>query len=49
MRPVIGHLAVLDDKPMAEDTRGLAVLKIFAARAVPNLNAFKLRRSYTGR
>jgi transcriptional regulator with GAF, ATPase, and Fis domain len=30
---VIGHLAVMDDKPMAEDTRGLAVLKIFAARA----------------
>jgi predicted ATPase/transcriptional regulator with GAF, ATPase, and Fis domain len=30
---VIGHLAVLDDKPMPEDTRGLAVLKIFAARA----------------
>jgi transcriptional regulator with GAF, ATPase, and Fis domain len=30
---VIGHLAVLDDKPMAEDTRGMAVLKIFAARA----------------
>jgi formate hydrogenlyase transcriptional activator len=30
---VIGHLAVLDDKPMPEDARGLAVLKIFAARA----------------
>ncbi|MGH8070824.1 MAG: sigma 54-interacting transcriptional regulator [Candidatus Entotheonellia bacterium] len=30
---VIGHLAVLDDEPMPEDTRGLAVLKIFAARA----------------
>ena len=30
---VIGHLAVLDDKPMPDDTRGRAVLKIFAARA----------------
>jgi formate hydrogenlyase transcriptional activator len=30
---VIGHLAVLDDKPMPVDTRGMAVLKIFAARA----------------
>jgi formate hydrogenlyase transcriptional activator len=30
---VIGHLAVLDDKPMPEDVRGMAVLKIFAARA----------------
>jgi predicted ATPase/transcriptional regulator with GAF, ATPase, and Fis domain len=30
---VVGHLAVLDDKPMPEDTRGMAVLKIFAARA----------------
>jgi predicted ATPase/transcriptional regulator with GAF, ATPase, and Fis domain len=30
---VIGHLAVLDDKPMPEDARSQAVLKIFAARA----------------
>jgi predicted ATPase/GAF domain-containing protein len=30
---VIGHLAVLDDQPIPEDTRGMAVLKIFAARA----------------
>jgi transcriptional regulator with GAF, ATPase, and Fis domain len=30
---VIGHLAVLDDQPMPEDARGMAVLKIFAARA----------------
>jgi predicted ATPase len=30
---VIGHLAVLDDKPMPEDARGMAVLQIFAARA----------------
>lgn len=30
---VIGYLAVLDDKPMSEEARRLAVLKIFAARA----------------
>src|SRR2546425_1228308 len=30
---VIGHLAVLDDQPMPEDARGMAVLNIFAARA----------------
>jgi predicted ATPase/transcriptional regulator with GAF, ATPase, and Fis domain/tRNA A-37 threonylcarbamoyl transferase component Bud32 len=30
---VIGHLVVLDDKPMQEDARGMAVLQIFAARA----------------
>ena len=30
---VIGHLAVLDAKPMPENARGLAVLHIFAARA----------------
>jgi predicted ATPase len=30
---VIGHLVVLDDKPMPADARGLAVLRIFAARA----------------
>jgi len=30
---VIGHLAVLDDKPMPERPQSLAVLKIFAARA----------------
>ena len=30
---VIGHLAVLDEKPMPEDARGMAVLQIFAARA----------------
>jgi len=30
---VIGHLAVLDDKPMEENPRTVALLKIFAARA----------------
>jgi predicted ATPase/transcriptional regulator with GAF, ATPase, and Fis domain len=30
---VIGHLAVLDDKPMTETPQGLSLLNIFAARA----------------
>jgi formate hydrogenlyase transcriptional activator len=30
---VIAHLVVLDDQPMYEDARGMAVLQIFAARA----------------
>ncbi|MGE0886804.1 MAG: sigma 54-interacting transcriptional regulator [Blastocatellales bacterium] len=30
---VIGHLAVLDDKPMAKTPQGLSLLNIFAARA----------------
>jgi transcriptional regulator with GAF, ATPase, and Fis domain len=34
---VIGHLVVLDDKPMPEDARGMAVLNIFAARASAEL------------
>jgi PAS domain S-box-containing protein len=34
---VIGHLVVLDDKPMAADPRGLPVLRICAARAAAEL------------
>jgi predicted ATPase/GAF domain-containing protein len=34
---VIGHLVVLDDKPMAEDPRATSVLMIFAARAAAEL------------
>ncbi len=30
---VIGHLVVMDDRPMTEGPRGLSILKIFAARA----------------
>ncbi|MCI0388043.1 MAG: sigma 54-interacting transcriptional regulator [Acidobacteria bacterium] len=30
---VIGHLAILDDKPMVKTPRGLSLLNIFAARA----------------
>ena len=34
---VIGHLVVLDDKPMPEDPRATSVLRIFAARAAAEL------------
>ncbi len=29
----VGHLAIMDDKPMPDGSRGLAILRIFAARA----------------
>src|SRR5262245_20800797 len=29
----VGHLAIMDDKPMLDGPRGLAILRIFAARA----------------
>src|SRR5262249_39042974 len=35
---VIGHLAVLDDKPMSDTPRGLSLLQIFAARAGAELD-----------
>ncbi|MGH7931933.1 MAG: GAF domain-containing protein [Candidatus Binataceae bacterium] len=29
----VGHLAIFDDKPMADGPRGVAIMRIFAARA----------------
>jgi formate hydrogenlyase transcriptional activator len=34
---VIGHIAILDDKPMAPDPRAIDLVKIFAARAAAEL------------
>jgi PAS domain S-box-containing protein len=34
---IIGHLAVLDDKPMPEDPRAVAIFRIFANRAAAEL------------
>ncbi|MGH7902342.1 MAG: GAF domain-containing protein, partial [Thermodesulfobacteriota bacterium] len=34
---VLGHLAALDDKPMADRPRGMTILQIFAARAAAEL------------
>jgi PAS domain S-box-containing protein len=38
---VIGHIAILDDKPMEADPRTIDLLKIFASRAVAELNRQK--------
>ncbi len=38
---VIGHLAVMDDKPMEEPPRGMSVLKVFASRAAAELERLK--------
>ena len=35
---VIGHLAILDDRPMESDARAIDLLKIFASRAAAELN-----------
>jgi PAS domain S-box-containing protein len=41
---VLGHLVVLDDKPMPNDPRGLPVLRIFAARAAAELARVRSER-----
>jgi signal transduction histidine kinase len=38
---VIGHLAILDDKPMEADSRAIDLLKIFASRAAAELKRQK--------
>ena len=38
---VIGHLAVLDDKPMGEVPSGMSVLKVFATRAAAELERLR--------
>src|SRR6516165_4737810 len=38
---VIGHLAILDDKPMEGEVRAIDLLKIFASRAAAELNRQK--------
>src|SRR5262249_56497575 len=38
---VIGHLAILDDKPMEADLRAVDLLKIFASRAAAELKRQK--------
>src|SRR6516225_9180590 len=39
---VIGHLAIFDDKPMREGPRGIAVMRIFAARACVEIERLKI-------
>ncbi len=38
---IIGHLAVLDDKPMDDPPGGLPILKVFAARAAAELERLR--------
>lgn len=41
---VVGHLAVIDDKPLAADKRELSIFHIFAARATAELIRLKAER-----
>lgn len=38
---VLGHLAVLDNQPMSEEPEGLAIFRIFAARAAAELQRLR--------
>jgi len=42
---IIGHLAVLDDKPMPEEPRGIAIFRIFASRAAAELRRLERDRA----
>jgi len=42
---VMGHLAILDDKPMREGPRGIAVMRIFAARARVEIERLTIERA----
>jgi PAS domain S-box-containing protein len=42
---IIGHLAVLDDKPMPEEPRGIAIFRIFANRAASELRRLERDRA----
>jgi formate hydrogenlyase transcriptional activator len=39
---VVGHLAILDDKPMLDGPRGTAIMRIFAARARAELERLRI-------
>jgi transcriptional regulator with GAF, ATPase, and Fis domain/tetratricopeptide (TPR) repeat protein len=41
---IIGHLAVLDDKPLPDASRAMSLLTIFAARAAAELQRLKAER-----
>jgi transcriptional regulator with GAF, ATPase, and Fis domain len=42
---VIGHIAILDDKPMADDAQRISVLRIFAARGAAELERLRAEES----
>jgi PAS domain S-box-containing protein len=46
---VLGHLAVIDDQPMPQAPRNLALFKIFAARAAAELRRIRTEKALRGR
>jgi GAF domain-containing protein len=45
---VIGHIAILDDKPMERDPHAIDLVKIFASRAAAELKRQKAERESAG-
>ena len=39
--PLVGHLVILDDQPMMDDSRALAIMRVFAARAGAELSRLR--------
>ena len=39
---VVGHLAIFDDKPMRDGPRGIAIMRIFAARARAEIERLRI-------
>ncbi len=42
---VIGHFAVVDDKPMPDGSRAVAIMQIFAARAVAEIERLRFEKA----
>src|SRR3989475_11567969 len=42
---VIGHFAVVDDKPMEDSARAVAIMQIFAARAVAEIERLRFEKA----
>ncbi len=42
---VIGHLAILDDKPMFDGPRGIAIMRIFAVRACAEIDRMRAEKA----
>jgi hypothetical protein len=46
---VIGHIAILNEKPMDADSRAIGLVKIFASRAAAELKRQKRKTIYRRR
>ena len=44
-RAVIGHFAVMDDKPMPDSSRAVAIMQIFAARAAAEIERVRFEKA----